>query len=454
MIVMKFGGTSVGDASRIAAACEIVRAHLRQRPAVVVSALAGVTDLLRKAIAAARAGDRETIETHLADLERRHRWALAAVQDQRRRHDLSLEVDALFEDLRQLFRSVRILGEGTPRAADALLAFGEALSSRILVCALRDRGIPARWIDPREVMITNGRHGAAEPDLDAVELRGRAAVHPVLEAEEIPVMGGFVGATPEGVTTTLGRGGSDTSAAALGSALRAEEIQIWTDVDGLMSADPKLVPAARTLETVSFAEAKELADYGARVLHPGSIGPAVRRHIPIRILNSLRPDGAGTRIMGEPLALAPPIASVASRGGVRTLRIAGVEGRMEAGLLPRALAALDREGIVLDLVVSSRVGATLAVQGGEDLSGVERALGGEARVETGPSRAILCVVGSALGRDAAVRARVLSSLAELEPEMVALGGSGSSAAAVIPEARLEESVRALHRRFFEEDGWA
>lgn len=450
MIVMKFGGTSVQDASRIAAVCEIVRAHRERRPVVVVSALAGVTDLLLKAIAAARAGDREGLEPVLADLERRHRWALAAIESPRPRHDLSLEVDALFEDLHQLVRSVRILGEGTPRARDALLAFGETLSARILSAALRDRGLAARWVDAREVMVTDGHHGAAEPDSPAVEARCRARIVPAVQSGEIPVVGGFIGATADGETTTLGRGGSDTSAAVLGAALGAEEIQIWTDVDGIMSADPRLVPAARTVASVSFAEAAELAYYGARVLHPASIAPAVRRQIPVRVLNSLRPDGGGTRIVGEAAPGAAPLASVASRGGVRTIRITGRRMRMDPGFLPRVLGVFDGQGLVPDLVVSSEVAVTLVVQGAGDLSAVETALAGEATAETNPGRAILCVVGSGLVREAAVRVRVLACLAGLAPEMVALGGSLTSAAVVVPEARLAESVQEVHRRFFEE----
>ena len=304
MTVMKFGGTSVGDARRMAAVCEIIRSRLDKRPVVVVSALAGVTDLLVRAVAAVGVGDREALEPILSDLERRHRWALAGtVDDPRSRHDLSLDVDALFEDLKQLLRSVRVLGEGTPRSTDAILAFGETLSARILVGALRDRGVTARWLDPRDVMITDGRHGAAAPDMVAVEKRCRERIFPVLEAGEVPVIGGFVGASVDGVTTTLGRGGSDTTASVLGSAMAAREIQIWTDVDGLMSADPKLVPTARTLEQVTFAEAAELAFYGARVLHPASIAPAVERQIPVRVLNSFRPEGQGTRILiSVPLA--------------------------------------------------------------------------------------------------------------------------------------------------------
>jgi aspartate kinase len=451
MIVMKFGGTSVADAGRILGVVEIVRRHLELRPVVVVSALAGVTDLLVRAVDAARRGDREAIEPVLADVERRHRWALAgSVEEPRRRHDLSLEVDALFEDLRQLLRSVRILGEGTPRSSDALLAFGESLSARLLAAALLDRGVAARWVDPREVMITDDAHGAAEPDVDEVSRRSERIIAPLLAAGLVPVTGGFVGATREGRTTTLGRGGSDTSAAVLGSAMAAGEIQIWTDVDGLMTADPDLVPAARTLARASFAEAAELAYYGAKVLHPASIAPAVRRAIPVRVLNSQAPDGAGTRILqeGDPSAL--PVVSVASRGGVRTVRIVSRRMRLDPGFLPRVLEEFDGAGLVPDLMVSSEVGVSVVVPAEVRLDGVRHALREAADVEDLGGRALVCVVGSGLARDGRVRGKVLAALAAIEPEIVSLGGSGTSVTAVIPEDRLGDAVRGLHVRFFEE----
>jgi aspartate kinase len=453
LIVMKFGGTSVADASRILAACEIVRARRDRRPMVVVSALAGVTDRILEVIAGARRGDRDAVEPALAELERRHRWALAgAVESAAARHDLSLEVDALFEEFRQLVRSVRILGEGTPRAADTLLAFGETLSSKILAAAMRDRGLPACWIDARHVIVTDARHGSAEADVAATEARSRSAIAPALDAGEIPIVGGFVGATGGGVTTTLGRGGSDTSASVLGSVLGAEEIQIWTDVDGILTADPRMVPEARTLERISFSEAAELAYYGARVLHPSSIVPAVRERIPVRVLNSLRPEGPGTLILGEVAPDAPPVASVASRGGVTGARVTGRRLRIDPGFLPKVLEAFDRRGLVPDLVVSSEVALTLVVQGAAEFSDVAAALGGEATVEALPDLGVLCVVGSGLARDPGVRGRVLASLAAMEPEMIALGGSATSATAVVPAGRLERCVRELHRRFFEPEG--
>jgi aspartate kinase len=450
LIVMKFGGSSVADAKRILAIRRIVSDRKHQRPVVVVSALAGVTDLLLEAIDAARTGERELLERLLSDVERRHRWALTgAVQEPTRLHHLSLEIDGMHEDLRQRIRSIRILREGTPRASDAVLAFGEMLSARIIAAAFQDAGLAASLVDSREVIATDERFGDAEPQLQAVREKVRLKLTPLVEAGEIPVLGGYIGATAGGDTTTLGRGGSDTSAAVLGAALAAEEIQIWSDVDGLMSADPVLVPNARTLSRVSFAEAAELAFYGARVLHPDSIAPAVKQKIPVRVLNSLRPDAVGTLIMGDQGA-ADALASVASRSGVCLARITNRRMRADAGFLPRVVGAFKRAGIGVDLLVSSEVAVCLAIPQRVDLAPVRAALGENIRIDIERDRAIICVVGSRLGRESSFRALVLSALAEFEPEMVGLGASSTSLAAVVPQAKLEPAVRELHRRFVEE----
>ncbi len=449
MIVMKFGGTSVGDAARIRAVCEIVAARASRQPIVVVSALAQVTDLIHGAIEAARRGDREGTERALADVERRHRWALAgSIDAASTRHDLALTLDASFEELRQLLRAVRVLGEGTPRAADTLLAFGETLSARILVAALCERGLSAREVDPRRVVVTDARHGCAQPDAAEVQARCAQELLPRVRAGEIPVVGGFVGATRDGVTTTLGRGGSDTTASVLGAAIGAEEIQIWTDVDGILTADPRVVPEARTIERVSFAEAAELAYYGARVLHPASIAPAVRQGIPVRVLNSMRPEAEGTLVLADSPPDAPPIASIASRRGVAAVRVTGGRMRVDPGFFRDVLASFERGGVVPDLIVSSEVAMTVVVEDSPRASGVAQELAARASVEVLSGRAVLCVVGAGLARDPDVRSRVLACLSELAPEITGVGGSATSAAVVVPAERLEESVRRVHRSFF------
>jgi aspartate kinase len=454
VIVMKFGGTSVADAERILGVAEIVRRRFRERPVVVVSALAGITDALVRAVEIAGGGDREALEPIVADVERRHRWALAgSVEDPRRRHDLSLEVDRLFEDLRQRLRSVRILGEVTPRAADAVLAFGERLASRIVAAAFRDRGLDARHVDAREVVRTDDRFGAAQPDFAASSAAALEHLGPALEGGEIPVLGGFIGATASGETTTLGRGGSDTSAAVLGMVLGAAEIQIWTDVDGLMSADPRRVPAARRLDRVSFAEAVELAFYGARVLHPDCLAPALRRDIPVRVLNSLRPEAAGTLVLGEGAGeLQTSRAAVASREGMSLVRVRSRSLRRDPEFVARVLGECLRCGGGPDLVAASGLAVSLALPAGTPIDALAAALGERAEVERLDDRAIVCIVGEGLATDAALRRRVLAELANREPEMVAVGVSRTSVAAVIAGARLPGALVELHRRFFEEVG--
>jgi len=450
LIVMKFGGTSVADAERIRAVAGIVRERVDRHPVVVLSALAGVTDLLERAVQVARGGEPDKLEPLLAELERCHRWALAgAIEDAGRLHDLRLEVDGLFDSLRGKLRSIRILGEGTPRARDAVLAFGEVLSTRIAVAAFRDCGLPAVWVDPREVMRTDETFGAAEPDADAVREGCAARLLPLLGAGELPVMAGFVGATPDGETTTLGRGGSDTTAVVLGLGLPAEEIQIWTDVDGLMSADPRLVSGARTLAQVSFAEAADLAFYGARVLHPASIAPAARLRIPVRVLNSMRPDRAGTLILdGPPPTGSAPVA-VTSRRGVRLVRVTSRRMRVDCDLLQRVVGTCARLAIAPELVLSSGTSLTWVAPREAPLEALERELGPDLNLDLLESRAVCGVVGAGLAVEGPLRGRVLAELARSNPDLIAQGASRTSILAVLDETRLSSVVHRLHRRFFE-----
>jgi len=450
LIVMKFGGTSVADAERICAVAGIVRERLDRRPVVVLSAMGGVTDLLERAVQVARGGEPDGLEPLLAELERGHRWALAgAIEDASSLHDLRLEVDGLFDSLRGKLRSIRILGEGTPRARDAVLAFGETLSTRIAVAAFRERGLPAVWVDARELMRTDVAFGAAEPDLDAVREACAARLLPLLEAGQLPVIAGFVGATSEGETTTLGRGGSDTSAVVLGLGLPAEEIQIWTDVDGLMSADPRLVPEARTLARVSFAEAADLAFYGARVLHPASIAPAARLHIPVRVLNSLRPDGEGTLVLdGPPVTPGGPVA-VTSRRGVRLASVTSRRMRVDCDLLQRVVEGCAKLSIGPELVLSSGTSLTWVAPEEAPLEALEHELGPDLKIELLDRRAICGVVGAGLAVDGSLRGRVLAELAQAHPDLIAQGASRTSVLAVLDETRLSTVVHRLHKRFFE-----
>jgi len=451
MIVMKFGGTSVATAERILAVADIVAAQRERTPVVVVSALAGVTDLLTRALKHAHAGELAPLEPLLADLERRHRWAISGgIEEADRRHRLTLEMDALFDDLRERLRSLRILREGTPRLRDEILAFGETLSSMIVSSVFQDRGLPARCFDPRTLMPTDAAFGAAQPDLArCVTAVGRHLL-PGLAQGQIPVVGGFVGSAPGGETTTLGRGGSDTSAAVLGAAVEAEEIQIWSDVDGMMTADPRRVPGARALAQVSFVEAAELALYGAKVLHPASLAPALDRSIAVRILNALDPSAPGTRLVRErDEAPTGRVVSVASRSGVRTVRITPPGLRLDAEFLPRVAAALRDAGLTPGLCVASEVAVTAIVDADTDLGVLRELLDERTTIQADDDRAIISLVGAGLTQCAQGCAEVLEQLAVLGPQWLGLGASGNSVTAVIGNDQLDDAVRRLHRAFFE-----
>jgi aspartate kinase len=373
----------------------------------------------------------------------------ALARDARSRHDLDLWLDGSFEELRTFLRSVRFLGEVTGRARDALLAFGEKWSSRLLCAALSHEGVNARVVDPTTVVATDGAHGAATVDLDRTREMCLATLREPLERGLVPVVGGFTGVSPEGRTTTLGRGGGDTSAAVLGSALDAEEIQIWTDVDGLMSADPRVVPEARPLASATFAEAAELAFYGAKVLHPASIEPAVRRRIPVRIRNAGRPERPGTTIVANGAGKSR-IASVASRRGVRLLRVVSRTLHADPAFLAAVADGLRRWKVVPDVVVVSEIGAAVAVPDDAGADRIAADLETLGEVETLTGRAVVCVVGAGLAVDPRLRGDAVEALSRLDADVVAVGGSGSAVTAVLPETGLGEGVRSLHRRFFVE----
>src|SRR6188508_2759674 len=326
MKVMKFGGTSVADQPAIERLIALVRAERQAEaqteggdargPVVVVSALSGVTDRLLGVAALAGSGDVEGARTSLQDLRARHIKVSEVIKDQSLRQPVVDSLNREFDELERVVSALAVLQEVSPRWLDALAATGEILSSQIVAAALTSDKLLATFVDARRAVVTDAEHTAAAPLFE--ETTGALMMHadPPLAAGRIPVMGGFVGATSSGVTTTLGRGGSDFSAAIVGACLGAAEIQIWTDVDGMLTADPRIVKAPQVVPHLSFAEASELAYFGAKVLHPATIQPAVARNIPVRILNSQRPqDALGTLITRDRPSTGKPLTAVASKQG-------------------------------------------------------------------------------------------------------------------------------------------
>ena len=450
MIVMKFGGTSVQDAPAIEHVAEIVRGKLRQRPVVVVSAMARVTDGLLKAARLAGGRQFQEAATVIEDLRDRHLATAAALL-----HAAPAELDqvesALTEysdELIGLTRSIATLGELTPRSLDAISSFGERLSSLIVAAAFRAGGIHAELVDSRRLLMTDSNFNQAAPDLLATEHAADQLLRPIVESGHVPVAQGFIGSNPEGITTTIGRGGGDYSAAVFGAALRADAIEIWTDVDGMMTADPRVVPGARRIRVVSFAEAAELAYFGAKVLHPSTVLPAVERSIPVHIYNTRNPSSEGTLIVAEPKRTAGAIKSIAFKRGITIVNVASTRMIMAHGFLRSIFEVFDRRHTSIDVVTTAEASVSMTIDSAERVDSIQEDLSGVGDVSVEPGKAIVCVVGDNLKSTPGVAARVFKALGNINVNMVSQGASEINLTFVINEDEVERAVRLLHVEFF------
>jgi aspartate kinase len=459
MQVMKFGGTSVADRAAIERLTAIVRAARQaaiqpeardwRGPVVVVSALGGATDRLLGLAAEAATGDETGALEHVRALEARHLDVAGVVAHPDLRREVEAEIRAAFADLTRIVGALAVLREVTPRWLDAVAATGELLSSRIVAAALSAQNLAAAWVDPRQVLVTTGEHGAAAPLWDETARRCQSLVDPILAERRIPVVGGYVGATAAGVTTTLGRGGSDYSAAIVGACLGAGEIQIWTDVDGMLTADPRLVPGARLVPHLSFAEASELAYFGAKVLHPATIQPAVERNIPVRILNAQRPeDPVGTLITAErPPGDSIPTA-VASKTGVTVVDITSTRMLMAHGFLRRIFEVFEQHRTAVDVVTTSEVSVSVTTDDARRVPEIARALSDVAEVTREDGMAILCAVGDRLSEDPAFVGRLLDAVGAVPIRMLSQAAARKNVTLVLSADDLPAALRRVHERFF------
>jgi aspartate kinase len=449
VIVMKFGGTSVGSPERIRALADLVAARIDRHPVVVVSAFSGITDALLHGAQLALARDAACARVLSATLERHRDAADALVPPGGERDNLLAQVENLVAELRALYSGVYNLGELTARSLDAISSMGERLSHEIVAAALRARGVAAREVDARRVVITDESFGRARPLPEETAAGVRAHVRPLLDSGMVPVVGGFIGATRHGATSTLGRGGSDWSASLLGAALGADEIQIWTDVDGMMTVDPRVVSAAQALPSVTFDEAAELAYFGAKVLHPETIRPAIERGIPVRILNSLRPQAPGTLIqqsadgvLGEPRA-------IAFKKGISVILIAQPRMLMAYGFVARVFEVFDRHRTPVDLIATSEVSISLTVDDPSRLQAVEAELATLGDVKVLPAMAIVSVIGRGFVRHPGLAGRIFHAIRDVNVVMISFGASDVNVSFVVAEQDAERAVRTLHREFFE-----
>ncbi|HYR42219.1 MAG TPA: aspartate kinase, partial [Terriglobia bacterium] len=348
MIVMKFGGTSVEDAAAIDRSCQVVGERLSRRPFVVVSALGGATNNLLEAGTLAARGEVGKAMEIAERLEKRHAKLLSSTAEH-------------FSRLHELLKALSAIGEFSTRTQDLIASYGEAMSSLIFADRMKRLGFDAVHVDARQCMITDDQFGKASPIMDVTTARLEQAARTHLNAGRVVVMGGYIGSTTSGITTTLGRGGSDYSAAIAGAALNAEEIQIWTDVDGMMTTDPRIVPNAWKVREISFDEASELAYFGAKVLHPLTVLPAVEKNIPVYILNSRRPSGTGTRITREARPCRNLIKSIAVKRGITVLTVSSSRMLMAHGFLKALFEVFDRHRTSVDMVATSEVSVSLTL---------------------------------------------------------------------------------------------
>lgn len=449
MIVMKFGGTSVGSAERIRGLAERVRERLPRGPVVVVSALSGVTDLL---VRGARESQRraEAVNEIVTLLLERHREVIQALFPSGPQHErLMAHLGAVLTELKTIYTGVQYLGELTPRSLDAISACGERLSCEIVATALEAAGVAARSVDARGLLVTDDSYGRAQPMMDETAVRVRELLRPLVAHAVVPVVPGFIGSTRDGVTTTLGRGGSDWSASVIGALLPAEEIQIWTDVDGMLTVDPRLIPAARVISEVSFEEAAELAYFGAKVLHPATIKPAVERGIPVRILNSLNPAAPGTLVADGPEGLLGEPRAVASKKGITVVLVSQPRMLMAHGFVARVFEVFDKHRTAVDLIATSEVSISATVDDPERLAPIQSELAQLGEVRILRNMAIVSIVGRGFVRRAGLAARVFQTLRSVNVVMISFGASDVNLSIVVSEADAERAVRLLHAEFFE-----
>ena len=447
---MKFGGTSVEDAKAMERTAAIVRGR-RERGleiVVVVSAMAKVTDQLLAAAAAAGRDDRAGALAISARLRHRHMDTLADLLDGGRFGQLQPVIHHEFDALDDLLRGIAAVGELTARTSDLVVSFGERLSSRMVAAAFEQRGLEGAHVDARTCIVTDAHYGKAAPQEAAIEARLAEFVLPLIEAGKTPVMGGFIASTAEGITTTLGRGGSDYTAALVGGGLHAGAIEIWTDVDGIMTTDPRICPDALRVKTISFEEAAELAYFGAKVLHPATILPAVQKSIPVWVLNSRNAENEGTKITATPVKCVSPFKSIAAKKRLTIIDIVASRMLMSHGYLKAVFDVFDKYKCVIDMVSTSEVSISLSVDSNQRLPEICEELGRIADVKMEGNKALICMVGEDIRGHSGIAGRVFSAVSHVNIRMISQGASEINMSFMIDEEDVEEAVRSLHRAFF------
>jgi aspartate kinase len=451
LVVMKFGGTSVEDPAAISRTASIVagRVAMGKQTVVVVSAMARVTDQLLRAASAAAQGDRAGALALSSRLRARHRdTAAALIKNHADCAALCNLIEQKFDSLDEILRGLAAILELTPRISDLVVSFGERISSRIIAAAFCQLGIDAAHVDAREVIVTDSQFQKAAP-IDAL-IEKRAAEHlvPLLNHGKVPVLGGFIASNQDGITTTLGRGGSDFTGALIGGALGADAIEIWTDVDGIMTSDPRVCADALRVKVISFEEAAELAYFGAKVLHPATILPAVKKSIPVLVLNSRNAANEGTRIISVAPHCTSPFKSIAVKKKLSIIDVVASRMLMTHGYLKAIFDIFDKYQCPVDMVSTSEVSVSLTVDSNEKLPLIAADLSKLADVKYEGRKALVCLVGEDIRGHSGIAAQVFSAIRHVNVRMISQGASEINMSFMIEEDDADEAVRSLHAAFF------
>ena len=448
---MKFGGTSVGDIAAFERVCRIVGEQIEKNPVVVTSAMTKVTDALLNAFEMARKNEPETAFDSLAPHFARHTEVSEHFLSDEAQKSFAVEIEKSKRELSEVLERVSRRSLPVQLLKDVIVAYGELLSSRLLTEVLRSKNINARFADARRLIVTDDEHGAANPIWEETERIVNLELNSIIEKGEVPVLGGFIAASRGGETTTLGRGGSDYSAALIGAALKAQEIQIWTDVTGVLTCDPRICAEARTLKTLSYEEAAELAYFGAKVLHPKTIQPAVDLQIPVRVCNSHQPQEIGTMILPKSLSTPRKVKSIAYKKGITILHITSARMLGAYGFMSAIFQIFERHRTVIDVVTTSEVSVSLTLDNTDALDAIVRDLQRIGNVEVKPNQAVLCVVGSGLRDTSGVAAQIFAAIADINISLISHGASSVNMTFVVQEDVVNDVIKRLHQTFFTEN---
>ena len=448
---MKFGGTSVQNTEAFGRVAEIVAAQKESSPVVVTSAMSKVTDALLFAFETAKKGDFEAAFASLEPHFERHKQVAKDLIDENQQKAFQTELDFARKELNDLLMRTSRRSLPLSMLKDAIVSYGEQLSSRLLAEVCKAKNLNARQIDSRRLIVTDEEYGAAAPIWDETEKLVQLELQPLIDANEVPILGGFIAASRGGETTVLGRGGSDYSAALVGAALCAREIQIWTDVTGVLTCDPRICGEARTINVLSYEEAAELAYFGAKVLHPKTIKPAVDYQIPVRVCNSHQPAEQGTMILAESEIAPNKIKSIAHKTGITILRISSARMLGAYGFMSALFQIFERYRTAIDVISTSEVSVALTLDDTASIEPIVNELKRLGDVEIEANHAVVCVVGEGLRSASGLASKIFSTIDDINISLISHGASSVNLTFVVREEEVKKVIKKLHDTFFQED---